>query len=153
MSGLECKNISKSYKDNKVLDNVSLNIEQGKIYGLIGRNGVGKTTLMSIMTGQNPADSGEVTYNGQPVWENAEALSHICFSREIYTKSQRVASSCASSALYPRHTSSKFLFLTSGACSLTGTFFITSIIYTSFPLINYIVHIHRDVYLLQGLQA
>lgn len=64
MSGLECKNISKSYKDNKVLDNVSLNIEQGKIYGLIGRNGVGKTTLMSIMTGQNPADSGEVTYNG-----------------------------------------------------------------------------------------
>ena len=35
MSGLECKNISKSYKDNKVLDNVSLNIEQGKIYGLI----------------------------------------------------------------------------------------------------------------------
>ena len=45
MSGLECKNISKSYKDNKVLDNVSLNIEQGKIYGLIGRNGVGKTTL------------------------------------------------------------------------------------------------------------
>lgn len=38
MSGLECKNISKSYKDNKVLDNVSLNIEQGKIYGLIGRN-------------------------------------------------------------------------------------------------------------------
>ena len=65
MSGLECKNISKSYKDNKVLDNVSLNIEQGKIYGLIGRNGVGKTTLMSIMTGQNPADSGEVTYNGE----------------------------------------------------------------------------------------
>ena len=87
MSGLECKNISKSYKDNKLLDNVSLNIEQGKIYGLIGRNGVGKTTLMSIMTGQNPADSGEVTYNGQPVWENAEALSHICFSREINTKS------------------------------------------------------------------
>lgn len=35
MSGLECKNISKSYKDNKVLDNVSLNIEQGKIYGVL----------------------------------------------------------------------------------------------------------------------
>ena len=83
MSGLECKNISKSYKDNKVLDNVSLNIEQGKIYGLIGRNGVGKTTLMSIMTGQNPADSGDVTYNGQPVWENAEALSHICFLERL----------------------------------------------------------------------
>ena len=36
MSGLECKNISKSYKDYKVLDNVSLNIEQGLIFGLIG---------------------------------------------------------------------------------------------------------------------
>ena len=66
-----------------MLDNVSLNIEQGKIYGLIGRNGVGKTTLMSIMTGQNPADRGEVTYNGQPVWENAEALSIYAFQERL----------------------------------------------------------------------
>ena len=48
MSGLECKNISKSYKDNKVLDNVSLNIEQGKIYGLIGRNGVGTVSYTHL---------------------------------------------------------------------------------------------------------
>ena len=82
MSGLECKNISKSYKDNKVLDNVSLNIEQGKIYGLIGRNGVGKTTLMSIMTGQNPADSGEVTYNGQPVGKCRGVKPYMLFKRD-----------------------------------------------------------------------
>ena len=50
---------------------------------MIGRNGAGKTTLLSILTAQNPATQGTVTYNGMPVWENREALDHICFSREV----------------------------------------------------------------------
>ena len=67
---------------------MSLNIEQGKIYGLIGRNGVGKTTLMSIMTGQNPADSGEVTYNGQPVWEKCRGVKPymLSFQERLITR-------------------------------------------------------------------
>lgn len=47
---LELKNISKSYKNKAVLTNVSLSIYQGEIYGLLGKNGIGKTTLLKIIT-------------------------------------------------------------------------------------------------------
>lgn len=87
MSTLVCRDINKSYKDKEVLKGVNLTIESGKIYGLIGRNGVGKTTLLSIMTAQNPANSGSVEFDGMKVWENREALDHLCFSREINTVS------------------------------------------------------------------
>ncbi|SFU89928.1 ABC transporter ATP-binding protein [Butyrivibrio sp. INlla21] len=83
MSILSGKNIVKSYGKENVLKNVSVEIETGKIYGLIGRNGAGKTTLLSILTAQNPASQGEITLDGKPVWENEESLSHICYSREI----------------------------------------------------------------------
>lgn len=83
MGNLTCTNVCKNYKDAKVLKNIDLTIEPGKIYGLIGRNGVGKTTLLSILSAQNPASSGAVTLDDQPVWENAKALSRICFSREL----------------------------------------------------------------------
>lgn len=87
MSQLVCENISKQYKKKEVLHDVNLTIEQGKIYGLVGRNGAGKTTLLSILTAQNPATSGTVTLDGMPVWENQEALDHLCFSRELNTLS------------------------------------------------------------------
>ena len=80
---LICNDIVKTYGKKEVLHHIDLEIEPGKIYGLIGRNGAGKTTLMSILTAQNPASSGTVTYNGMPVWENQEALDHLCFSREL----------------------------------------------------------------------
>ncbi|MCH5269719.1 MAG: ABC transporter ATP-binding protein [Lachnospiraceae bacterium] len=80
---LVCRDIMKQYGKVKVLEDIDLELEKGKIYGLIGRNGAGKTTLLSILSAQNPATAGSVTLNGEPVWENREALSHICFSREI----------------------------------------------------------------------
>lgn len=80
---LSCQGVVKKYGDKEVLHGIDLELEKGKIYGLIGRNGAGKTTLLSILTAQNPASRGTVTYNGMPVWENAEALSHLCFSREL----------------------------------------------------------------------
>lgn len=83
MAELTCKNIKKSYKDKEVLHGINLTLEQGKIYGLVGRNGVGKTTLLSIMAAHNPATEGEVFYGDEPVWENQKALDHICFSREL----------------------------------------------------------------------
>lgn len=83
MGTLAGKNIVKKYGKETVLNNVNVEIETGKIYGLIGRNGAGKTTLLSILTAQNPATEGTVTLDGKPVWENEEALSHICYSREI----------------------------------------------------------------------
>ena len=80
---LICEHITKQYKDKLALNDVSLTLEQGKIYGLIGRNGAGKTTLLSVLTAQNPATSGEVTLDGMAVWENRRALEHLCFSREL----------------------------------------------------------------------
>lgn len=83
MSKLVGKGITKKYNGTEVLHGVDLELESGKIYGLIGRNGAGKTTLLSILTAQNPATQGSVTFEGSPVWENPEALSHLCFSREL----------------------------------------------------------------------
>ena len=83
MSEIKCSNICKTYGKKQVLEHINLTLEKGKIYGLIGRNGAGKTTLLSIITAQNPATSGTVTIDGNPVWENHEALSKICFSREL----------------------------------------------------------------------
>lgn len=83
MSNLTAKGIVKTYGGKDVLHGVDLDLEPGKIYGLIGRNGAGKTTLLSILTAQNPATEGTVTYDGQPVWENPDVLRHLCFSREL----------------------------------------------------------------------
>ncbi len=83
MSKLVCKNLCKNYKAKEVLKNLDLELEKGKIYGLIGRNGAGKTTLLSLLSAQNPVTSGEITLDGQPVWENQELMERICFSREM----------------------------------------------------------------------
>lgn len=80
---LICRGITKKYGKKEVLQKVDLELEPGKIYGLIGRNGAGKTTLLSIMSAQNPTTRGEVLLGDVPVWENQEALKHIYFSREI----------------------------------------------------------------------
>ena len=74
---LICEKIVKTYSGKDVLQSVSLELQEGKIYGLIGRNGAGKTTLLSVLTAQNPASSGSVTLDGMPVWENRRALEKL----------------------------------------------------------------------------
>ena len=59
MENLICKNAGKSYKEKTVLKNVNLELEPGKIYGLIGRNGAGKTTLFRLIMGLETVDKGE----------------------------------------------------------------------------------------------
>jgi len=83
MNNLVCKDIVKKYGKKEVLSNVNLDLEKGKIYGLIGRNGAGKTTLLSIISAQNPATSGTVTLADEQIWENQKVLDNICFSREL----------------------------------------------------------------------
>lgn len=80
---LSCKNIVKAYGKTEVLHDLNVELEKGKIYGLIGRNGAGKTTLLSLMSGQNPVTKGSITLDGEPVWENPCSLEKICFSREL----------------------------------------------------------------------
>lgn len=59
---IEVKNISKRYR-NTVLDDISFTAEKGQCVGIIGANGCGKTTLLSIMAGVNKAQSGKIYYN------------------------------------------------------------------------------------------
>lgn len=61
---VEIKNLTKKYFNKTALDNVSINIEKGKIYGLLGPNGSGKTTLMKVLAGLHSKTSGEVLING-----------------------------------------------------------------------------------------
>ncbi|MBC7694121.1 MAG: ATP-binding cassette domain-containing protein [Burkholderiales bacterium] len=61
---IEIKNISKSFGENKVIDDVSFVFEQGKTNLIIGESGSGKTTIMKLMVGLHEIDSGEILYDG-----------------------------------------------------------------------------------------
>lgn len=74
---IEIKNISKSFGNTQALDQVSICLEESKIYGLLGRNGAGKTTLLNIITNRIFADKGEVLVDGISAKENDEALRKI----------------------------------------------------------------------------
>ena len=72
---LECKNLNKSYVIGKpVLKDMNLSIPSGKIIGLLGPNGCGKSTLMKIVTGLIRADSGEIRILGEPWTEERNSL-------------------------------------------------------------------------------
>lgn len=79
---LEIKNLSKSYGKAKVLTNINLTLEDNKIYGLLGRNGVGKTTLLSIISNQLRCNAGELKYGGENIYENSKAVENICLVKE-----------------------------------------------------------------------
>jgi ABC-2 type transport system ATP-binding protein len=79
---IEVTGLTKRYGDTVAVDDVSFTIEKDTIYGLLGRNGAGKTTIMSILTAQNFATSGDVRVFGENPYENSRALSRLCFVRE-----------------------------------------------------------------------
>lgn len=79
---IEVTGLTKRYRDTVAVDDVSFTIEKDAIYGLLGRNGAGKTTIMSILTAQNFATSGEVRVFGEDPYENPGVLSRMCFVRE-----------------------------------------------------------------------
>ena len=63
MNIITINNVCKNYKSKKALDNVSLKIEQGELFGLLGVNGAGKTTLIKILCGLTKKTSGAITIN------------------------------------------------------------------------------------------
>ncbi|MDU4884393.1 ABC transporter ATP-binding protein [uncultured Clostridium sp.] len=81
---IEVKNITKIYGNKKVVDNVSLNIQEGKITSFIGPNGAGKSTLLSIMSRLLKRDSGEVLVDGKDIlkWDNKELAKKIAILRQ-----------------------------------------------------------------------
>ena len=67
---IEVKNISKKFKENTVIDNVNFVFESGKIYGLLGRNGTGKSVFQKMLAGLYTPTSGAILYDGVDLNKN-----------------------------------------------------------------------------------
>ena len=83
---LELKNIDKSFGEKEVLKGVSFVAEGGKAFGLLGRNGAGKTTSIRILMNVFPADSGEVLVDGAPIDYNKVGIGYLPEERGLYPK-------------------------------------------------------------------
>ncbi len=64
---LDLRNLNKSFHGLRAVDNVSFTIQPGEIVGLVGPNGSGKTTVINLISGIIPADSGQILFNGRPI--------------------------------------------------------------------------------------
>ena len=80
---VSARNVSKHFGSTKAVDNVSFDIEQGRIMGLIGPNGAGKTTLLKALLGLTDCD-GELTVMGlDPFRQRRELMQNICFIADV----------------------------------------------------------------------
>ena len=70
---IQAEHITKTFHGFKALDDMSLHVPKGTIYGLVGPNGAGKSTTMNIITGYLASTDGSVTINGHDILEDAEA--------------------------------------------------------------------------------
>lgn len=82
MLKIKVENITKAYRKTKALDDVSFLLNEPKIYGLLGRNGAGKTTFMDILAGYQLPSSGNITVNGKNPFDDGDILQHICLIKE-----------------------------------------------------------------------
>ncbi len=80
MSLLECKQLYKKFGSKEVLKGIDLTIEKGKIIGLLGRNGVGKSTLLKLINDLLPPTSGEILFNREKIGVNSK--KHISYLPE-----------------------------------------------------------------------
>ena len=72
MNAIEVKNLTKKFKTSTVLDNVNIAFEKGKVHGLIGRNGSGKTMLMKCICGFVKPTAGEITVSGKRIGKDCD---------------------------------------------------------------------------------
>ena len=78
----EVTGLTKRFGAVTAVDDVSFALEEGKVYGLLGRNGAGKTTIMSLLTGQDFPSEGRVEVFGADPVERRTVLERLCFIRE-----------------------------------------------------------------------
>lgn len=74
---ISVNNLTKAYNDKNVIENISFNLESGKIYGLIGANGAGKSTIINCVTGVFKPDEGEILMDKSAVYDNSVAKEKI----------------------------------------------------------------------------
>lgn len=83
---LNFRNIEKSFGEKRVLTGISFQAEGGKAFGLLGRNGAGKTTSIRILMNVFPADGGKVLINGSPINYNKISIGYLPEERGLYPK-------------------------------------------------------------------
>ena len=71
---IQIDNLAFSYGSKEVLRNITMNLEPGKIYGLLGENGVGKTTLLTLLCGLKKTQAGTITTDGHNPWKREPVL-------------------------------------------------------------------------------
>ena len=87
MNIIECKDITKRFGQFTALDNVSIDVPQGKIFGLLGPNGAGKTTLIRIINQITIPTEGTVLFNGTPMTEETvRKIGYLPEERGLYKK-------------------------------------------------------------------
>jgi len=87
MSIITCNNVTKRYGNFTALNNVSIEIPEGKIFGLLGPNGAGKTTLIRMLNQITRPDEGEILFKGEPLKEtDVERIGYLPEERGLYKK-------------------------------------------------------------------
>ena len=76
---IKTEGLSKHFNDVKALDNITVDIRKGSIFGLVGTNGAGKSTFLRVAAGILKADSGTVTIDGEPVFENTALKERLFY--------------------------------------------------------------------------
>ena len=90
MNLLEIKKLNKSFNDKKVLKDINLSITSGKIIGLLGKNGTGKSTLIKLINDLLTPTSGEILINGKPVGVESKKIISYLPERTYLDKSMTV---------------------------------------------------------------
>ncbi|MFQ6862599.1 MAG: ABC transporter ATP-binding protein [Beduini sp.] len=77
MNKLEARNVCKHFKNRTIFENINLEFESGKIYGIVGPNGCGKSVLFKILSGLMQPNSGQILYNEKELYKDIHILPSI----------------------------------------------------------------------------
>lgn len=91
MELVKCNNLCKEFDNKQVLNNINLSLPKGKIIGLLGKNGMGKTTLIKLMNDLLTPTSGEVLINGEKPSVNSKKIISYLPERTYLDKGMRVS--------------------------------------------------------------
>lgn len=76
---IQTNNLTKTFDKFTAVDNISCNIPDGCIYGMVGSNGAGKSTFLRLITGVYKPDNGTILFDGEPIYDNPQTKSRISY--------------------------------------------------------------------------
>ena len=88
---LECRGVEKNYGNKKILKGIDLQLEEGRIIGLLGKNGTGKSTLLKLINDLLTLDGGEILFQGKPIGVESKKRISFLSERTYLDKSMKVS--------------------------------------------------------------